>query len=140
MVLCFVIICMFIVCLTLLYTQGDLRQLTFLMGDPEAAQQHCSHHPPGCGEVPLPATSINTKSTMKVWKYVWKNRDIGGSAGFKEANCDLFLADCQTILTKHGGSAEESQERVISQLSEKCKLKNISEQWQCHGQLKQMLV
>ncbi|TWW66740.1 hypothetical protein D4764_20G0007720 [Takifugu flavidus] len=48
--------------------EGDLRQLTFLMGDPEAAQQHCSHHPPGCGEVPLPATSINTKSTMKIVK------------------------------------------------------------------------
>ncbi|KAM7393227.1 hypothetical protein PAMA_008057 [Pampus argenteus] len=30
--------------------EGHLRQLNFLMGDPEAAQQHCSHHPPRCGE------------------------------------------------------------------------------------------
>ncbi|KAM7369299.1 hypothetical protein PAMP_013578 [Pampus punctatissimus] len=29
---------------------GHLRQLNFLMGDPDAAQQHCSHHPPRCGE------------------------------------------------------------------------------------------
>lgn len=84
MVSCFVIICIFILCLTLLYTQGDLRQLTFLMGDPEAAQQHCSHHPPSCGEVPLPATSLNTKSAMKVWTYAWKNREIGGSTGFNK--------------------------------------------------------
>lgn len=32
--------------------------------------------------------------------------------GLIEANCDLFLADCQTILTKHGGPPQ-----VISQLS-----------------------
>lgn len=76
MVWCFGIICIFILCLTLLYIQGDLRQLTFLMGDPEAAQQHCSHPPPGCGD---------TKSTMKVWKYAWKNRDIGGSTGFNRS-------------------------------------------------------
>lgn len=85
MALCFVIICIFILCLSLLYTQGDLRQLTFLMGDPEAALQHCSHHPPGCGEGPLPATSLNTQSTMKVWKYAWKSRDIGGSTGFNRS-------------------------------------------------------
>lgn len=61
--------------------------------------------------------------------------------GFIEVNCDLFLAVCQTILTKHGGSAQESWEQVISQLSEKCKLvENISEQWQCYGQSKQILV
>ncbi|KAI4817194.1 hypothetical protein KUCAC02_009470 [Chaenocephalus aceratus] len=30
--------------------EGHLRQLTFLMGDPDAAQRHCSHHPPRCGE------------------------------------------------------------------------------------------
>lgn len=72
MALCFLIICIFILYLTLLYTQGHLRQLTFLMGDPEAAQQHCSHHSPGCVEIPLPASSLNTKSTMKVWKYVSK--------------------------------------------------------------------
>lgn len=137
MALCFVIICVFILCLTLLYTQGDLRQLTFLMGDPEAALQHCSHHPPGCGEVPLPATSLNTKSTAKVWK----NRAIGGSLGLIEANCNLFLADCRSIHTKHGGSAQKSWERVISQLSEKCKfIENISEQWQCLGQLKHILI
>lgn len=46
-----------------------------------------------------------------------------------EKNCDLFLADCSSILTKHGGSAQESQEGVISQLSDKCKLmENINEQ------------
>lgn len=86
MVLCSVIICIFTLCLTLLYTQGDLRQLTFLMGDPEAARQHCSHHPPGCGEVPLPATSLNTKSTMKVWIYAWKKRQIGRSTGFNRSS------------------------------------------------------
>ncbi|KAK5878590.1 hypothetical protein CesoFtcFv8_023987 [Champsocephalus esox] len=31
--------------------EGHLRQLTFLMGDPDAAQRHCSHHPPRCGEI-----------------------------------------------------------------------------------------
>ncbi|XP_030004254.1 collagen alpha-1(V) chain-like [Sphaeramia orbicularis] len=30
--------------------EGDLRQLTFLMGDPDAAHNHCSRHPPRCGE------------------------------------------------------------------------------------------
>ncbi|CAB1448052.1 unnamed protein product [Pleuronectes platessa] len=31
-----------------LLTGGHLRQLTFLMDDPGAAQQHCKHHPPRC--------------------------------------------------------------------------------------------
>ncbi|AWP14955.1 putative collagen alpha-1(V) chain-like [Scophthalmus maximus] len=29
--------------------EGRLRQLTFLMDDPDAARQHCSLHPPRCG-------------------------------------------------------------------------------------------
>ncbi|XP_064164931.1 collagen alpha-1(V) chain-like [Anguilla rostrata] len=32
--------------------EGGLRQLTFLMGDPEAARDHCTRHVPACGGVP----------------------------------------------------------------------------------------
>ncbi|XP_045923675.1 collagen alpha-1(XI) chain-like [Micropterus dolomieu] len=47
--------------------EGHLRQLTFLMGDPGAAQQHCSHHPPRCGETaPKPARSPRTNALENI--------------------------------------------------------------------------
>lgn len=55
-----------------LYVQGHLRQLTFLMGDADAAQQHCSHHPPRCGEVaPRPRHFPRTNNALKVRAWWW---------------------------------------------------------------------
>ncbi|KAK2818894.1 hypothetical protein Q5P01_024455 [Channa striata] len=46
--------------------EGHLRQLTFLMNDPDAAQQHCSHHPPRCGgTTPKPPRSPRTNNAME---------------------------------------------------------------------------
>ncbi|GLD52766.1 collagen alpha-2(XI) chain-like isoform X1 [Lates japonicus] len=46
--------------------EGHLRQLTFLMDDPDAAQQHCSHHPPRCSETgPKPPRSTGTDSVLE---------------------------------------------------------------------------
>ncbi|XP_029301004.1 collagen alpha-1(XI) chain-like [Cottoperca gobio] len=45
---------------------GHLRQLTFLMGDPDAAQQHCSHHPRRCGETARkPPRSPRTNNALE---------------------------------------------------------------------------
>ncbi|XP_041667075.1 collagen alpha-1(XI) chain-like [Cheilinus undulatus] len=46
--------------------EGHLRQLTFLLGDPEAAEQHCSHHPPRCGEIGTkPPRSPRTNNALE---------------------------------------------------------------------------
>lgn len=53
--------------------QGHLRQLTFLMGDLDAAQQHCSHHPPHCGDAtPKSPRSTRTNNALEVRKDEWK--------------------------------------------------------------------
>lgn len=135
MVLCFFIICILILYLMFLYTQGDLRQLTFLMGDPEAAQQHCRHH--SCGEIPMAASSPKTKNTMKVWIDAWTKGTYKHLLGLIEPNCNLFLAEYSSILTKPGESVQESWGRVW----EKCKLiENMNEWWQFYGQNKYWLI
>lgn len=55
----FLMICIFMLYLHFLFTQGHLRQLTFLMGDPEAARHHCSHHSPLCGEISTPIEDLH---------------------------------------------------------------------------------
>lgn len=72
--------CVFTVCvwpltvfLMSLSLQGHLRQLTFLMDNPDAAKQHCSHHPPRCGEsAPKPPRSPRTNIALEVRKDAWK--------------------------------------------------------------------
>ncbi|XP_029108675.1 collagen alpha-1(V) chain-like [Scleropages formosus] len=44
--------------------KGDLRQATFLMGDPDAAANHCTLHQPACGPAaPKPPRSPKTSHT-----------------------------------------------------------------------------
>ncbi|TNN82987.1 Collagen alpha-1(XI) chain [Liparis tanakae] len=46
--------------------EGDLGQLSLLMGDPDAARRHCSHHPPRCGRTaPKPPRSPRTHNAME---------------------------------------------------------------------------
>lgn len=59
MTLYFLMICVFMLYLHFLYTQGHLRQLTFLMGDPEAARHHCSHYSPRCSEISMPMEDLH---------------------------------------------------------------------------------
>lgn len=59
MTLYFLMIFFFMLYLHFLYTQGHLRQLTFLMGDPDAAQYHCSHFSPRCGEISIPMKDLH---------------------------------------------------------------------------------
>ncbi|KAF7217746.1 collagen alpha-1(V) chain-like [Nothobranchius furzeri] len=46
--------------------EGDLGQLVFLLGDPDGAQKHCSHHPPRCREsAPKPPRSLRSDSALE---------------------------------------------------------------------------
>ncbi|XP_061118108.1 collagen alpha-2(XI) chain-like [Conger conger] len=46
--------------------EGSLRQLTFLMGNPDAAGDHCTFHVPACGGVPpKPPRSPKTPRTLE---------------------------------------------------------------------------
>jgi len=59
----------------LMSLQGHLRQLVFLLDDPDGAQQHCSHHPPRCSEsAPKPPRSPRTNSALEVRNNEWKGQ------------------------------------------------------------------
>ncbi|KAG5834202.1 hypothetical protein ANANG_G00259020 [Anguilla anguilla] len=59
--------------------EGGLRQLTFLMGDPGAARDHCTRHVPACGGVPRtpahqnrPAPWRTSSSPRMTWRTCWR--------------------------------------------------------------------
>ncbi|KAM4532152.1 uncharacterized protein V3H82_026012 [Fundulus diaphanus] len=46
--------------------EGELRQLAFLFDDPDAAQNHCGHHPPRCrSSAPKPPRSPRADGAME---------------------------------------------------------------------------
>ena len=50
-----------------LYPQGDIKQLMFLMGDADAAREHCVLYPARChGTAPKPPRSPKTKQPHEV--------------------------------------------------------------------------
>ncbi|KAM6902308.1 uncharacterized protein FYW49_015931 [Xenentodon cancila] len=75
--------------------EGYLRQLVFLLGDPDGAREHCSHHPPRCGEAAAkPPRSPRTNNALENIRLSSNDlKDLQGDS--KE---ETFLTFDRTIL------------------------------------------
>ncbi|XP_059214589.1 collagen alpha-3(V) chain-like [Centropristis striata] len=74
--------------------EGRLRQLSFLMGDPDGAQHHCSLHPPRCGETaPKPPRSPRTNYALE--NILLSSNDLEDLLGDPED--ESFLSSARTV-------------------------------------------
>ncbi|XP_068588520.1 uncharacterized protein [Cebidichthys violaceus] len=79
--------------------EGDLRQLTLLMGDPDAAQQHCSHHPPRCGET-APKTPRSPRTHNALENLLLSSNDLEDLLGDPEDESFLSFGRSITFLRR----------------------------------------
>ncbi|XP_061115428.1 collagen alpha-1(V) chain-like [Conger conger] len=56
--------------------QGDLRQMTFLMGNPDAATDHCTLHMPMCNGMPVPPKAPRSPGTSPTMEDLLSSNDL----------------------------------------------------------------
>ncbi|TKS84164.1 Collagen alpha-1(V) chain [Collichthys lucidus] len=82
--------------------EGHLRQLTFLMGDLDAAQQHCSHHPPHCGDA-APKSPRSTRTNNALENILLSSNDLEDLLGNPKG--ESFLSFSRTNMFLQQGSS-----------------------------------
>ncbi|TMS08329.1 Collagen alpha-4(VI) chain, partial [Larimichthys crocea] len=82
--------------------EGHLRQLTFLMGDLDAAQQHCSHHPPHCGDA-TPKSPRSTRTNNALENILLSSNDLEDLLGNPKG--ESFLSFSRTNMFLQQGSS-----------------------------------